>query len=99
MHVHQPTLHVIRRDEGDVLDSNGVEDVFLEVRVQGQVGRALHEQPCPVNVYTVLELGARLVDQRQAKDVAWVAGKLIDTDGSGPVPDFDIVEDVAKPSL
>jgi hypothetical protein len=34
VHVHQAPFHIARRKEADVFHSYGIEDVFLEVRIQ-----------------------------------------------------------------
>lgn len=66
MHVSQVLLHAFRREHVDVLDTEGLEDVLLEVIVEGHPGHAFHDGTCPVYANPVLPLRTRLKDERLA---------------------------------
>lgn len=49
VHVGQVLLHRLIRNEGNVLEAKGLEDVSLEVVVQRETGDSFDENSCPVN--------------------------------------------------
>jgi len=63
MHVSQVLLHTFRREHIDVLDTEGLEDVLLEIVVEGHAGHAFYDGTCPVDTHPVLPLRTRLKDE------------------------------------
>lgn len=63
MHVSQVLLHTLRREHVDVLDAEGLEDVLLEIIVEGHPGHAFHDGTCPVDAHPVLPLRTGLKDE------------------------------------
>ena len=64
VHVCQATLHVVGREHVDVLDAEGLEDVLLEVVVQGHARDALDDGAGPVDVHLVSSLGISTLTNR-----------------------------------
>lgn len=63
MHVSQVLLHAFRGEHVDVLDTEGLEDVLLEVIVEGHPRNAFHDGTCPVDAHPVLPLRTGLKDE------------------------------------
>lgn len=63
MHVSQVLLHAFRGEHVNVLDTEGLENVLLEVIVEGHPGHAFHDGPCPVDAHPVLPLRTGLKDE------------------------------------
>lgn len=70
MHVSQALLHAFRGEHVDVLDTEGLEDVLLEVIVEGHPRNAFHDGTCPVDANPVLPLRTGLKDEGLAQDAA-----------------------------
>ena len=49
-HLHELLLHRLRGDQADALQVQRLEDVFVEIVVQGQAGRTLKQHARPVDV-------------------------------------------------
>lgn len=62
VHVRKLALHVVGGEHVDVLDAEGLEDVLLEVVVQGHAGHSLHDGACPVDVHLRKSLGISMFD-------------------------------------
>lgn len=56
MHISKVLLHALRREHGDVLYTQGLEDVLLEVIVERHAGYTFYDGTGPVDANAVLPL-------------------------------------------
>lgn len=54
MHGNQLGFHLARQEKRRMLDSQGVEDVFLKIRPQSHLCRSLDQYPGPVDANLVV---------------------------------------------
>ena len=77
MHVSQCFLHLGCREHVDVLESERLHDILLEVVVQPQAADTLNEDSRPIDVDAVFPYFAGLVHKRLTEIIPWVARELI----------------------
>lgn len=49
MHVHEVIFHMPGRENGDIFDAQGLENVLLEIVVEGHLGDALDHLAGPIH--------------------------------------------------
>lgn len=98
VHPRQLTLHVVGREEVYVRKVHRLENVLLEVVIEGQAGGAFDQDAGPVDVDAVFPSGTGLVDEVLRKIFAFEAGELIETGGSVEVVESRVEERVTEAS-